>query len=159
VVRPQRPETAPLGGSRRARLAGQASRPAPGNGANTCGIRYRPPYLCLCCLCAAASAQEPGQTGIGNNTKPTFTTFDAPGAAPIRATEPSRWVLTRAGVVVGRFAAAAPISCFVRSADGSITEFGAPGVDTLLTYAVAINAAGTVAGYDSAYTCTTQPWP
>jgi len=36
--------------------------------------------LCLCCLCAAASAQQPGQTGIGNNTKPTFTMFDAPGA-------------------------------------------------------------------------------
>jgi hypothetical protein len=110
--------------------------------------------LCLCCLCAAASAQQ--QVTAGALGKPTFTTFDSPGVtSPVAGEGTFPASINAVGTIAGAYdgANASPeLWGFVRSAGGAITDFGAPDPETVNTYAVGINAMGTIAGYYAAYT-------
>jgi hypothetical protein len=100
--------------------------------------------LCLSCLCApAAPGKEPG---TAEKAKRTFITFDVPGAAmTFGGTFPNS--INAAGVIAGTCSVSG-YSGFVRTADGAITTFEAPGgVFVTGTNAEAINAAGTITGY------------
>jgi len=105
--------------------------------------------LCLCALVATrAPAQERAKTGIVDNAKPAFTTFDAPGAGTgqFQGTSPSS--INATGVITGTYSSADAVNAFVRAADGAITSFEAPGgIHTVSTVAMAINAGGTITGY------------
>jgi hypothetical protein len=98
---------------------------------------------CLCFLFA---------TGTTAQNKPTFTTFEAPGAGDGPGEGTIGNSINGAGTIAGQYAdASGVIHGFVRAADGAITTFDAPGAgaDGTATVAQSIDAAGIIAGYYS----------
>ena len=93
-------------------------------------------YLALCAfalgLCANACAA-------------TITTFSAPDSGLAENLGTRAMSINQAGVVAGWYDNEKGAFGFVRATDGTITEFDADGTHN--TYAVAINDAGTIAGY------------
>ena len=81
--------------------------------------------LCLCLLFAAAmAAQEPG-------TKPTFTTFDAPGAGTGDGQGTMAVSVNAKAAISGFYADPNNLyHGFVRATNGVITTFDAPGAGT-----------------------------
>ena len=88
--------------------------------------------LCLCFFFAGAMpAQGPGAGGIGNLHRPTFTSFDAPGAASGdgQGTEPAS--VNAEGTIAGFYDDANNVlHSFVRAIDGTIATFDAPDAGT-----------------------------
>jgi hypothetical protein len=94
-------------------------------------------------------AQQPGIADSGDNAAPHFTTFEAPGAGTRAGQGTLANSVNTAGAIAGAYTDANGAEHgFVRAANGTITEFDAPGgTDTLATFAEAINAAGAITGY------------
>jgi hypothetical protein len=114
-------------------------------------VFLRTAALCLGFSAAvAALAQQPETVDRG---KPTFATFEVPGAGgnyDVFGTFPRS--INAAGVIVGLYNTATAVNGsldhgFVRAADGAITSFDVPGIYIVATEPEAINAGGTITGY------------
>src|ERR1019366_6375757 len=102
--------------------------------------------ICLCFLLAAGMpAQQPGIAGVGDNSKPAFITFEAPGAGTGAGQGTYASSINRAGAITGDYRdASGTFHGFVRAADGTITDFDVPG--STGTSPSSINAVGVIAG-------------
>jgi hypothetical protein len=106
--------------------------------------------LCLCLLFAVGTSAQREVAGVEHSSKPTFITFEAPGAgkAMLQGTVPIS--INPTGEIAG-FDLDANNLChgFVR-ANGKISIFESPGAGKGFhqgTFPFSINAAGTIAGY------------
>ena len=117
---------------------------APGTGTVVNGIN---PAGTIEGFFAESNLNIPNQ-GFARDTKGTFTTFDAPGAAAI-GTNPLS--INAHGVITGWYTDASNVfHGFVRANDGTMTTIDVPGAGTgpfQGTQAVATNPAGAITGF------------
>lgn len=97
---------------------------------------------------ATAFAQQPRTTVVPQTSKPTFITFDAPGAGTADGQGTYVASINSVGAIAGAYTDANGAGHgFVRAASGGVTTFDAPGAGGYLgTAAYSINGAGAIAG-------------
>ena len=90
------------------------------------------------------------RAGIRHNDKPTFTTFEAPGAGKSNSQGTIAFNINTAGDITGTYIDASNVyHGFVRAASGKIKTFNAPGAGTSQsqgTGGLSINTKGDIAG-------------
>lgn len=100
--------------------------------------------LASCFLAAATIAAQ--DLRIIQNGQHKLTTFNAPNAGSNQSNGTFPTCINTSGVIAGEVVGLPVFQSFVRSADGTITDFNVPGGSIYSTSATAINAAGTIAG-------------
>ncbi|MGC2764927.1 MAG: hypothetical protein WB607_05435, partial [Candidatus Acidiferrum sp.] len=99
-------------------------------------------------LFAVGTLAQQERAGIRHNDKPTFTTFEAPGAGKSNSQGTITFNINTAGDITGTYIDASNVyHGFVRAANGTITTFEVRGAGTGAhqgTIAISINTAGDI---------------